>query len=558
MLDEEMDHMDQMIREAANNHHPAYNDKAWEKMELQLDKHLPQKKDRRRLIFFLLFFLLVGGTGAFLLLNNRSGNDKNTTVEKNSSNKKEKDTSTADYTAQSSQSLKEEAQLIEKTNDNSQVLSPEVSDNSDDAEASTYRKNKPQNGNTNNDNSVVVTPANNNSKTVTNTRSASVTKPKPQKDDTKVNSAYADAPYNKNNDPKLSSKQITLSKLKPQKAGRKNNYTTADDLSKGNDHVAATRKQKIDNKFKTKTRITSPSASEDVQPDEILANKNKPVSGSEDSKLKVSVITPAATGDEIVATTSAPAEESKDKKLTEDEKKEDREAVKDSAKSVEDKKLVAITNNKPESPSDKKKKENKFSNNFGITFSVGPDVSFVKLNNTGKTTLTYGAGISYGFAKRFTARAGFYVSQKRYEALPDQYHTPGGNYPYLTDIDADCRIYEIPVSLSYSFGQRKKHNWFGSVGLSSFIMKKEDYVYNYKTPTGQTYNYYYSASNQNKHYFSVLNLSGGYQYHLNKWLSLQAEPYLQIPLGGVGMGKIKLNSAGVLFTVTVKPFAKKK
>ena len=35
--------MDHIIREAANNHHPAYNDKAWEKMEKQLDKQLPQK-----------------------------------------------------------------------------------------------------------------------------------------------------------------------------------------------------------------------------------------------------------------------------------------------------------------------------------------------------------------------------------------------------------------------------------------------------------------------------------------------------------------------------------
>jgi len=36
-----------------------------------------------------------------------------------------------------------------------------------------------------------------------------------------------------------------------------------------------------------------------------------------------------------------------------------------------------------------------------------------------------------------------------------------------------------------------------------------------------------------------------------------AETYLKVALGGVGVGKIKLNSAGVLFTITVKPFAKK-
>ncbi len=83
MLDEEMDHI---IREAANNHHPAYNDKAWEKMELKLDKHLPQKTDRRRLIFFLLFFILLGA-GILFTVNKMMG-DNDTVADKNSGHDK--------------------------------------------------------------------------------------------------------------------------------------------------------------------------------------------------------------------------------------------------------------------------------------------------------------------------------------------------------------------------------------------------------------------------------------------------------------------------------------
>jgi hypothetical protein len=44
---------------------------------------------------------------------------------------------------------------------------------------------------------------------------------------------------------------------------------------------------------------------------------------------------------------------------------------------------------------------------------------------------------------------------------------------------------------------------------------------------------------------------------LNKNISLQAEPYLKIALDGVGYGKVNLNSAGVLFSAIIKPFAKK-
>ena len=41
---------DKKIKEAADHHHPAYDEKAWMKMEKLLDTHLPQKKDDRRRI----------------------------------------------------------------------------------------------------------------------------------------------------------------------------------------------------------------------------------------------------------------------------------------------------------------------------------------------------------------------------------------------------------------------------------------------------------------------------------------------------------------------------
>ena len=54
------DDFDKKIKEAAEHHHPAYEEKAWEQMEKLLDKHLPVKKEDRRRIIFLLLFLLLG------------------------------------------------------------------------------------------------------------------------------------------------------------------------------------------------------------------------------------------------------------------------------------------------------------------------------------------------------------------------------------------------------------------------------------------------------------------------------------------------------------------
>ena len=43
------------IKEAAEQHHPAYDENAWQKMEKLLNQHLPQRKDDRRKVFFFAF-----------------------------------------------------------------------------------------------------------------------------------------------------------------------------------------------------------------------------------------------------------------------------------------------------------------------------------------------------------------------------------------------------------------------------------------------------------------------------------------------------------------------
>jgi hypothetical protein len=225
------------------------------------------------------------------------------------------------------------------------------------------------------------------------------------------------------------------------------------------------------------------------------------------------------------------------------EKKEDEKA--------KDPKTPKATSSKPAST-------HKFSRGFAIGVSAGPDVSGVRINNTGKITIAYGGRLQYTI-NRFTIASGFYVARKIYSVAEDDYHIQpgsGANTAYLQSVSANCMVYEIPLTLSYNFGQLKNHGWFVSAGLSSYLMKNESYVYLYKYPWRNSEKKYWSVSNANKHYFSVLDFSGGYQYVFNRKFSLDAEPYLKLPLSGIGAGKIKLNSAGLLFTLSLKPFVK--
>ncbi|MEO8860717.1 MAG: hypothetical protein ABI358_04800, partial [Ginsengibacter sp.] len=204
------------------------------------------------------------------------------------------------------------------------------------------------------------------------------------------------------------------------------------------------------------------------------------------------------------------------------------------------------------------KTNNKFSKNFAIDISAGPDVSIAGLDKAGKITIGYGVGLRYNLSTRFTLHTGFYIADKIYSANKNDYHAPpSAGYNYLFNIDANCKVYEIPVTVSYNFGKAKNHQWFVGGGLSSYIMKKESYDYYYKYPSGYVDTKSSSISNKNQHYFAILDISAGYQYNFNKRVSLIAEPYLKIPMTGVGEGKVKLNSGGILFTLSVKPFYKK-
>ena len=105
-------------------------------------------------------------------------------------------------------------------------------------------------------------------------------------------------------------------------------------------------------------------------------------------------------------------------------------------------------------------------------------------------------------------------------------------------LDADCMVYDIPVTLRYDFYQKNKNSLYAAAGLSSYIMKSEDYDYRY-IHNGVYYESPYSYYG-NKHLFSVLNISVGAERKLTDKLSLQIEPSVSVPLKGVGDGRVKL------------------
>jgi len=195
-------------------------------------------------------------------------------------------------------------------------------------------------------------------------------------------------------------------------------------------------------------------------------------------------------------------------------KNENQPVAKSTLQEEDKNKVSAIVN-----PVNKNKKSPaKKSNSFFASLSTGPDVSAAGVEKSGKIKFTIGAGLGYNFGNRLTLRTGFYSGRKLYNASPDEYHPPASfwtYYPNLKNVEADCKVYEIPVLLSYNFGNSIKQSWSATAGLSSYLMKRETYNYTYKDLSGQYQYKSWTIYDQNKHYFSVLTLAAGYRRNIS-------------------------------------------
>ena len=461
--------LDKLINDAASQHHPPYDDEAWGKMLVLLNRHLPEQKDRRRPFIFWMLFLLLGGAVTLGII--QPWNNKNPETAAGNNSAAGKTGSEAAGTA-----LQKES---EKTN--------------------------PQQGLTGNE---TIPGAQN---TITESAIAG-----------KQTGSAVHAPVTA-----IQNSGVQMGGAAEQGKIRKTSFT-------------------VKGKSVIKTRKP------------VAVSGDEEITASEAVKEEPPATTNMITGKAVIpsygeagAASSQTPPVSTNKTPNTDAEKNNGTAKNDSATALQN----AVTNTVIK----QQKKDKSFVNNFALTLSAGADMSFIELRNPGKVKLFYGAGAAYPVGKHLKLSAGFYVSKKVYNAAPYQYKFPNGaTYPNLKEINADCNIYEIPLNIYYNFKQHKNHNWFAGAGLSSLLMKKEMYNYQYKTPAGQSYSYAKTVTNENNHYFSVVTLSGGCQYKLSSRISVMAEPYLKLPLGGVGAGKIKLNSTGVLVTAAVKPFAKSK
>lgn len=206
---------------------------------------------------------------------------------------------------------------------------------------------------------------------------------------------------------------------------------------------------------------------------------------------------------------------------------------------------------------EKPKVKDKIPNEKGFEFGLtgGPDLSTVKFGPVYKTGYIVGVQIGYRFNNRWSVNAGALHTKKYYKAEGKDFHYKT-NWPgpwELKEVEGHCTMWEIPVNFRYDFSFNNKRRWFASTGLSTYLMDKEDYTLYYSNPAGSPYPRPFPNDSNSNYLFSIWNLSLGMERSLGSHFSLQAEPYLRVPLKGLGTGSMRMTSYGIFFTLKYKP-----
>ncbi len=303
------------------------------------------------------------------------------------------------------------------------------------------------------------------------------------------------------------------------------------------------RKGTIPAKDMASSRNRKQQSSIDSRYDQIATETTSPV-----KKEAPPVNNPPATSQEAAISSDKPTEKAMDSVVA-----HPTPTVIDSAKSV------ATTR---QTTSGKSRTAGSFKNSRWA-FSAVAGLDYTNIHGRGTSKLGYNLGLlaSFNVTKRLSVSSGILLTKKFYKADSSSFHPPKHYFTYYVDqlnwVDGHCYMWDIPLNIRYDVIVRPTSRWFINAGMTSYIMRKQQYTYEYVYNSAPSTKQWQTNSQQNE-WFKIANLSIGWEKQFSSNWSLQAEPFMKLPLTGVGFGKMDMSTSGVLLSVRYRPKFKTK
>lgn len=215
----------------------------------------------------------------------------------------------------------------------------------------------------------------------------------------------------------------------------------------------------------------------------------------------------------------------------------------------------AVTQAMVKVENDSRKKESPGASRLSLLLTFAPDFSGTGLNYRSSPGRAFGGLVEYRVSPRWSAYGGVVLNYKEYTGNGEDYTPPSGYWKYYTNgvvpetVHGSCNVLEFPIAVRYEVASGDKGRWTTSLGTSSYLMSNEAYRYQFAQPNPGAKESW-SSDGSSRFLFNMMNFTIAYERYVLPGLALGVEPYLKVPLEGIGWPKVKLYSTG--FSVTAR------
>lgn len=184
---------------------------------------------------------------------------------------------------------------------------------------------------------------------------------------------------------------------------------------------------------------------------------------------------------------------------------------------------------------------------FYLAIAAGPSFSSVKQQSIPKSGYSLGMLLGYTVNKNIEIETGVLFVKKYFKANGSEFNSNIVKLPEGTSIislEGAANITQVPLNVIYHFNSTKSSNFFVSANLITNVIHSESY--NYKLTGNENFDVLarsYKRGSDNL--FSNLSIGVGFRENLGKDWKMSVEPYYQLPLSGIGLGDLRIQTFGI-------------
>ncbi len=195
---------------------------------------------------------------------------------------------------------------------------------------------------------------------------------------------------------------------------------------------------------------------------------------------------------------------------------------------------------------------------LSLSILAAPDVTDSKTSIGTKISSNFGLLLTYPISKKLSISTGAVYARKLYDYGGTVGVAAYGDAGRPWELNAECFVIDVPLNVNYQVLKKRNLSVSLSSGLSSYFMLKERYQFRNIDLEGREQRSAIEINNQNQHISGIANFSISIDRKVSERVSIGIQPFVKVPLTGIGYYDYNLRSKGVAVSLSIKPFNTRK